>query len=84
MVTQVIRWVIELYVIILVLRAVLSWFPMSSGSPLQTADRLLARITEPVLAPVRRVLPPVRVGGAGIDLSMIVVIIVLEVVATVI
>jgi YggT family protein len=30
-------------------------------------------ITEPVLAPVRKVLPPLRVGGVSIDLAFIVV-----------
>jgi YggT family protein len=29
--------------------------------------------TEPILAPVRRVIPPLRVGGTAIDLSYIVV-----------
>jgi len=38
----------------------------------------LDRVTEPVLAPVRRVLPPLRMGGIGIDLSIIVVLLVLE------
>ncbi|MDA8268114.1 MAG: YggT family protein [Actinomycetota bacterium] len=81
MVTQVILWIIEAYVVVLLLRAVLSWFPISSGSPLQPVERVLTQVTEPVLAPVRRVLPPMRVGGTAIDLSMIVVIIVLELVA---
>jgi YggT family protein len=80
-VTQVILWIIEAYVVVLLLRAVLSWFPISSGSPLQPVERVLTQVTEPVLAPVRRVLPPMRVGGTAIDLSMIVVIIVLELVA---
>jgi YggT family protein len=33
----------------------------------------LFSITEPVLGPVRRVLPPVRLGGMGLDFSPIVV-----------
>ena len=79
MVARVILWIIEFYVVVLLLRAVLSWFPLSPGSPLQTVNRTLERVTEPVLAPVRRVLPPVRLGGTAIDLSMIVV---LELVAS--
>jgi YggT family protein len=34
------------------------------------------RLTEPVLAPIRAVLPPVRLGAAALDLSPIVVFIV--------
>ena len=38
----------------------LSWFPpSSSGSGLATVNRLLMDLTEPVLAPLRRVIPPV-------------------------
>lgn len=40
-------------------RAVLSWFPpSSSGGGLATVNRLLMDLTEPVLAPLRRVIPP--------------------------
>ena len=54
-------------------RAILSWFPVSPGSPLATVNHWLYRLTEPVLAPVRRILPPVRTGAMAIDLSFIVV-----------
>lgn len=84
MVISVIRWVLEAYVIVLLLRAVLSWFPVHSGSPLLPAQRALTTVTEPVLAPVRRVIPPVRFGGGYLDLSLIVVVVVLEVVSRVV
>jgi YggT family protein len=54
-------------------RAILSWFPASPGSTLASVNSVLYRLTEPVLAPVRRILPPVRAGGMGIDLSFIIV-----------
>jgi YggT family protein len=54
-------------------RALLSWFPASPGSTLASINSVLYRLTEPVLAPVRRLLPPVRAGGFGIDLSFIIV-----------
>ena len=41
-------------------RAVLSWFPPTSSSGgLATINRLLMDLTEPVLAPLRRIIPPV-------------------------
>jgi YggT family protein len=40
---------------------------------------LLFRITEPVLAPIRNLLPPVRVGAMGLDLSPLIVFLVLEI-----
>jgi YggT family protein len=54
-------------------RALLSWFPASPGSTLASINSVLYRLTEPVLGPVRRLLPPVRAGGFGIDLSFIIV-----------
>ena len=53
--------------------AVLSWFPVSPGSPLASVKQVLYRLSEPVLGPVRRLLPPLRAGGMGIDLSFLVV-----------
>ena len=64
----------QAYVIVLLLRAVLSWFPLSSKSPLVPVARFLGVITEPVLAPFRRVVPP----AGGLDLSFLVVVLLLE------
>ena len=65
----------NLYVLILIARAILSWFPISSDSPLIPIIRFLHAVTEPVLAPFRRIIPP-----AGMfDLSFLVAFIVVEV-----
>ena len=42
--------------------------------------RVLSAVTEPVLRPLRRLLPPVRAGGASIDLSIMVVILVAQII----
>ncbi|MHB1503042.1 MAG: YggT family protein [Acidimicrobiales bacterium] len=73
---------IQIYILVLIARAVISWFPARPGSGLDHAARALDRVTEPVLAPVRRLLPPMRIGGMGIDLSFIVVLLFLELVLT--
>lgn len=83
MVLHIIILVIEAYVIVLVARALLSWVPVRPGSPITGVTRVLDRITEPVLRPVRRLLPPIRAGGMGIDLSIIVVIVVAEILVAV-
>ena len=71
---------VELYVVILILRAVLSWFPVRPGSSFEKVLRGMDAITEPVLRPIRRILPPIRAGGMGIDLSIIIVVLVAELV----
>jgi YggT family protein len=50
--------VVTLYLVILAGRAVLSWFPVRGGTFLASLNTLLFELTEPVLRPVRRVIPP--------------------------
>jgi YggT family protein len=56
---QLLGAVVTVYLVIMGARAVLSWFPpSSSGGGLATLNRLLMDLTEPVLAPLRRIIPP--------------------------
>ncbi len=65
---------VHLYVLILIARAIMSWFPLRSDSPFVPVARFLNAVTEPVLAPFRRVIPP-----AGMfDLSFLVVVLLFE------
>jgi len=41
----------------------------------------LSRVIEPLLKPIRKVVPPVRMGGASVDLSPLILIIGLQVLA---
>ncbi|MBV9060475.1 MAG: YggT family protein [Pseudonocardiales bacterium] len=50
------------------------------GEVLGPAHRVIYRLTEPVLAPVRRVVRPVRIGGVLLDLSVTLVFIAVVVV----
>ncbi len=51
--------IVTVYLVVMGARAVLSWFPPSSSSGgLATVNRLLMDLTEPVLAPLRRIIPP--------------------------
>jgi YggT family protein len=75
---DIIAYIVEAYVVLLIARALLSWFPARPGSVLFRVVSALDTVIEPVLRPIRRVLPPIRAGGMGIDLSFIVVIVVAE------
>jgi YggT family protein len=68
--------VIQLWLLAVFVRIVLSWFPAVDGGMLATVSRLLRNVTDPVLEPVRRMLPPVRMGAMGLDLSPMVVLLV--------
>ena len=74
---------IQVYIVVRFVRIILTWFPINPWSGLGRFERALGRVTDPVLAPIRRVLPPLRVGGGGIDLSPIVLLVVLEVLVSI-
>jgi YggT family protein len=65
---------LQLYVLLIFLRIVLSWFPVTPDTAMASVAGALIAVTEPVLGPVRRALPPVRMGGRGLDLSPIIVV----------
>ncbi|HVM06593.1 MAG TPA: YggT family protein [Acidimicrobiales bacterium] len=65
---------LSLYLVAIFGRIVLSWFPISPDSPMAPVFSFLYNITEPVLGPIRRLLPPIGVGGMGLDLSPIIVV----------
>jgi len=60
--------VLSLFTLVLFARGILSWIPNKTGA-LATIDGLAFTITEPVLAPVRKVIPPM----GGFDVSFFVV-----------
>jgi YggT family protein len=56
------------YIVVLFARAIMSWIPIRPGTPWATLYGLLLDLTEPLLVPMRRVIPP-----AGMfDLSFLV------------
>ena len=60
--------------IIFIVRAFLSWIRPGGDSPLAGIVSVIYTITEPVLAPIRRAIPPL----GGFDLSVIAVILIIN------
>lgn len=71
-----IRILFDLLSLAILLRVILSWFNVN---PFHPVVAFLDQITEPVLGPLRRVIPPVGM----IDFTPIVAILVLQVVETI-
>ena len=72
--------ILNLYLIALFGRIILSWFPMEPGTAMASIYQFLFSITEPVLGPLRRVIPPVGGGGFRLDLSPIIVLIAIQII----
>jgi YggT family protein len=80
-----IKELIYIYIWVLIISALLSWFPTSSSSGgLATTKRVLAQITEPVLRPIRQIMPRPNIGGVGVDFSVLVAVILLTVISNII
>jgi YggT family protein len=52
-----------------VLSYVVNFGRLGWGHPVRSVYDALSRAINPILVPIRRILPPVRVGGMGLDLS---------------
>jgi YggT family protein len=64
--------VLLLVELVLVARVILDWVGVlapAAGGGLVRARGWTHALTEPLIAPVRRVLPPLRLGGMSIDLA---------------
>ncbi|MFR9805885.1 YggT family protein [Pseudonocardia sp. RS010] len=77
MIASLLGLLLVLFQLVLLARVVVDWIgvlsPGSGGSALYQARRVTHGITEPVIAPVRRVVRPVNLGGISLDLAFIIV-----------
>ena len=61
------------YLVLIFIRILMSWIPrMPYNRYLSAVLKFVTDVTDPYLNLFRRILPPVRMGGAGLDLSQIV------------
>ncbi|MDP2625527.1 MAG: YggT family protein [Candidatus Rokubacteria bacterium] len=74
-----IGWLLSLYSWVIIAAALITWV---SPDPRNPVVQVLSRVTEPVLRPVRQLLPPWKTGG--LDLSPLIVLIAIQIVERVI
>ncbi|MEX0664609.1 MAG: YggT family protein [Acidimicrobiia bacterium] len=60
--------VITVFIVLLFVRAVLSWFPVEPGSFLAQLNEVLILLTDWAVRPLRRIIPPVGM----LDMSFLV------------
>lgn len=70
---QIINASLTIYMWIIIIRALISWF---SPDPKNRFVIILHRLTEPVLRPIRRIIPPSQLGGLDISPFIMILIII--------
>jgi uncharacterized protein YggT (Ycf19 family) len=75
----VLRILVLILMFSVMIRAILSWFPSKPGS-LMAKIQKATKINEPVLKPVRRVVPPVGWKAFRMDLSPAIVLVMCQLV----
>lgn len=71
---------LTIYTLLILVRIVVTWFPLDPDGGMATVAGFLFMVTDPVLGPIRRLLPPVRLGSVALDLSPLVVLIGLQII----
>jgi YggT family protein len=78
-VIRIVSLVFQIYEFLILIRVLLSWINVNPYRPVidHPIVRLLYRITDPVLVPLQRLIPPI---GGAIDISPIIALILLEII----
>jgi YggT family protein len=64
---------LTVYWLVLFVRIIFSWFPPPTSGPGRVIFEVIFDLTEPILGLVRGLLPAIRMGAMGLDLSPIIV-----------
>ena len=70
----VVNWFVLLMLLWIVLSYIVTFGKAGWDSPVRKIYDGLSKVIEPVLRPIRAVVPPVRMGGAALDLSPLILI----------
>jgi YggT family protein len=70
-ITKVLEIVLDIYMWVVIIRALISWV---NPDPYNPIVQVLTRLTEPVLRPVRKLVPPYKVG---LDFSPLIVVLII-------
>jgi YggT family protein len=78
----IVSWMFQIYEFLILIRVLLSWLNTNPNRPAldHPLVQILNQITDPVLAPLRRLIPPI---GGAIDISPVIALILLEILRTI-
>ena len=70
---------LQVYIIIVLVRVLLTWFRIPPSGPGRVAADLIAGAVDPLMRPLGRVVPPVMIGRAALDMGPLILLVVLVV-----
>lgn len=78
--------VLDLYFVVLIARLVFDWVQVFARNwrprgPVLVVAEVIYSLTDPPLKAIRRVVPPLRLGGIALDLAFIVLVLAVQVAA---
>jgi YggT family protein len=71
---------LNIYLLVIFARILFSWIRVEPGTPVASIYSVVFNLTEPVLGPLRQLIPPVRMGMAALDLSPIILLVVIRII----
>ena len=75
--------VLRAYTIVVFARVALEWVPVGDTHPVGRVRHFLRLVTQPLLGPLRALIPPIRLGSVAVDLSPLILILGLNLLAQV-
>ncbi len=78
-VARVLCLAITVYWVIVFARIIMSWVPPPMTGAFRVFYEVIHELTDPVMRPLQKVVPPVRAGAMGLDLSPILLFVILAV-----
>jgi YggT family protein len=69
---KLILYLLQIYSLLIIIRAIMSWVRVD---PRNSFVQILNTVTDPILVPIQRVIPPI---GGSLDISPIVAIVILQ------
>jgi len=74
---------LQIYNIVILARIILSWFMVGGAGSNQSVAaiyQVVYGLTEPLLAPIRNIIPPIKMGMAYLDLSPFILLVLISLV----
>lgn len=71
---------LSIFSLLVFARILMSWVRVEPGTGLASVYSAIYNVTEPVLGPLRQLIPPVRMGMAALDLSPIIVFVLIQII----